>query len=159
MLRIASLLLAIWWILSDGSIAGLGFGLIAVALALFAARLIPPPMRARGTGLTVLRWRAVPRFLAYFLSRSLIAGVDVARRTLTPRMPLSPRVLVLRTELPAGPAQVFLMATLSLLPGTLGMSVQQDTITLHVLDDRDDAERDMRTAEGYVGPMFAAVQA
>lgn len=153
MLRLTPLLLALWWVLTDGSSDGWSFGVAAVALSLGALHVATSPERRDVH--EVLRWTALPAFAWFFLGRSLLAGIDVARRTLSPTMPLSPAMVRFPTELPPGRACVLLVATLTLLPGTLGVDLDGNIVTLHVLDDRTDIERDIRVAERAIGPLFA----
>lgn len=61
----------------------------------------------------------LPGFVAWFLWQSLRGGADVARRALLPRTPLNPAFVSCRLTIPQGPARVFLINCLSLLPGTL----------------------------------------
>ena len=153
MLRLTPLLLALWWILTDGSPDGWSFGVAAVALALGALHVAASPeSRAMQDS---LRWTALPAFAWFFLGRSLLAGIDVARRTLSPTMPLAPAMVRYPTALPPGRARVLLVATLTLLPGTLGVDLDGDVVTLHVLDVRTDIERDLRVAERAIGPLFS----
>jgi multicomponent Na+:H+ antiporter subunit E len=147
------LLLALWWVLSDGTPSGWLFGLVAVAIAVGAVLATAPLSTADSQDR--LQWTALPAFVWFFIGRSLLAGLDVARRTLAPSLPLSPAIVRVTTLLPAGRARVFLMATLCLLPGSLGVDLDENTITLHVLDARDDFEKDVRTAERFIGPLFA----
>lgn len=151
--RMTPLLLALWWVLSDGAPSGWIFGLLAVAIAVGAV-LATTPLSTADPQAT-LRWTALPAFAWFFVGRSLLAGLDVARRTLSPSLPLAPAIVRVATELPTGRARVFLMATLCLLPGSLGVDLDENIITLHVLDARDDFEGDVRTAERFIGPLFA----
>jgi multicomponent Na+:H+ antiporter subunit E len=54
-----------------------------------------------------------------FLRQSIVAGIDVARRALDPRLPLRPGFVVHRTHLPPGPMRNAFCTMTSLLPGTL----------------------------------------
>jgi len=151
--RWTPLLLALWWVLSDGAPSGWFFGLIAVAIAVGTV-LVTAPLSPADQQET-LRWTAVPAFAWFFMGRSLLAGLDVARRTLSPALPLAPSIVRVTTALSTPRARVFLMATLCLLPGSLGVDLDENILTLHVLDARDDFEGDVRTAERFIGPLFA----
>lgn len=153
MLRLSPLLLALWWVLTDGAPDGWSFGVIAVALSIGALH-VATPRETRDVN-DSLRWTALPAFAWFFLGRSLLAGIDVARRTLSPAMPLSPAIVRYPTELPPGRARVLLVATLTLLPGSLGVDLEDDLVMLHVLDARTDIEHDIRVAERAIGPLFA----
>jgi multicomponent Na+:H+ antiporter subunit E len=150
------MLVALWWVLSEGAGSGWSFGVLAVILALGAVQSMPRADNGPDVSSPALRWRALPAFLFFFLTRSIAAGLDVARRTLTPSLSLAPAILQLPTTLPPGRAQVFLATTLSLLPGSLAVSLEDSIVTMHVLDERADVAGDLRVAERYVGPLFHA---
>lgn len=142
-----------WLVLTGGAadswlIGGPVIVLIAVAVGRWR------PQRAH-----VVHWRAVPSFVLFFFSRSLAAGVDVARRTLLPSMPLSPAVVMYHTLLPAGTPRVLFAGVLSLLPGSLSVSIDNDTIAVHVLDDTMDTTRDLKQVEQHIAAVFGQVTA
>ncbi len=140
-----------WFVLSGGDAGSWLIGApVVVVIAVAVGRWRPE--RAHP-----VHWRAVPRFLGFFLSRSLVAGVDVARRTLSPSMPLAPAVLTYRTQLPAGAPRVLFAGTLSLLPGSLGLLVEDDQVTVHVLDHTMDVEEDLQRVERRIAAIFGQV--
>lgn len=140
-----------WFVLSSGDVGSWLIGApVVVVIAVAVSRWRPE--RAHP-----VHWRAVPQFLAFFLSRSLVAGVDVARRTLSPAMPLAPAVLMYRTQLPAGAPRVLFSGTISLLPGSLGVLVEDDQVTVHVLDRTQDVEGDLQRVERRIAAMFGQV--
>jgi multicomponent Na+:H+ antiporter subunit E len=67
--------------------------------------------------------------------QSLVAGADVARRALDPRMPLQPGFVTYATGLQAGAGRNAFRALLSLQPGTLPVSVEESgDLLIHCLD-------------------------
>ena len=137
-----ALLSATWWML-----AGTGawpFGAPVVLLALGASLLLTPPRATR------LHPIALIRFAGFFLVRSVRAGFDVARRAFSPRLPLDPSILCFRLRLPPGPSRVLLANTLSLLPGTLSVDLDDDRLIAHVLDASLPIEQELRVAEAYI---------
>lgn len=153
-LRLAPVLAILWFVLSDGVASGVGFGLFAVLIALGASHAARPSADREETAPPRLHWLAIPRFAVFFLGQSMLAGLDVARRTLSPSLPLDPAMRDVHIQLPPGPARVLLVATLSLLPGSLGVDLHEQWLTLHVLDQRADIEGDVRKAERHVGALF-----
>jgi multicomponent Na+:H+ antiporter subunit E len=113
---------------------GLGpANLVVAALAAFAAtwvslRLLPPgEFRLHPVPLTELVLR--------FLYKSIVAGIDVARRALDPRLPLFPGFIVYHTHLPPGATRNAFCAETSLLPGTLPCgSDEKGGLAIHCLD-------------------------
>jgi multicomponent Na+:H+ antiporter subunit E len=73
---------------------------------------------------------------------------------LRPRLDLRPVELVLPLRLAPGPGQLLLAATLSLMPGTLAISIESNRLHLHVLDERLPAEHEVRAAEQRIARML-----
>lgn len=138
---------ALWWIVSDGR-GDWAFGIPVVGLAALVSYRLQP---RRGTRLRAL---ALLRFSGFFLFESLRAGIDVARRALSPGLRLAPAFFDYPLRLPEGPARVFLVDTLSLLPGTLGVDLRKGVARLHVLDAGLPLESEVRTVERHVAAVF-----
>lgn len=122
-------LLALWLVLTGFSGADLIAGLAAAALAgWLSLRLVPNgTVRVRLTGLARLAGR--------FVRQSLVAGWDVARRALSPRMPLEPGFLAYAPRLPGGLARDGFTALSSLLPGTVPVgTTAAGQVMYHCLD-------------------------
>lgn len=142
------LLLLVWWTLTEGDPSGIGFGLVIVTLVTaISVRLFPP-----GTA----RIRPMPfcLFVLFFAGRSVTAGIDVARRLLSPSLPVSPGFLTFHLNLPEGGPRWLLANTLSLMPGTLSVSLDGARLDLHCLDTRDPIEADVRAVEQKVARVF-----
>lgn len=140
------LLAALWWTLAGG--AAWAFGGPVILLALGASVALQPARTVR------LRPLALLRFAGFFVHRSLRAGTDVAWRALSPRLPLAPAMIDCRLRLPPGPARVFLANTVSLLPGTLSARLHGDALQVHVLDERQPIEQELRAAESHIAALF-----
>lgn len=139
---------ALWFVLVEGGEGWLFGSILAVAVTLASLWLTPP---AR----FVPHLTRLPRFAAFFLWQSLRAGVDVARRTLTPALPLRPAVLELRITLPEGAPTWWLMTLLSLLPGTLSVGLHGRRLELHCLDARRSVADEVGVAQAQVARLFA----
>jgi multicomponent Na+:H+ antiporter subunit E len=82
-----------------------------------------------------VRLVALARLALRFLHQSVIAGADVARRALDPRLPLSPGFVVYPVGLPPGPGRNMLTTLMSLLPGTVPTGRdREDRLLIHCLD-------------------------
>jgi len=90
----------------------------------------------------------------FFLWRSLYGGVDVARRALHPRLPISPEMYHHRWRLPPGLPQVFMANTVSLLPGTLSAELGDEFLYVHVLDQTGAFASELMILEEYVAGLF-----
>ena len=142
-----ALLAMLWWVLSDGD-GGWGFGLPLAALAASASLWLTPP------GRHWMRLQHLTPFVAWFLLQSLLAGWDVARRILSPTLPLHPALLRVPLALPAGAPTWWLMVTLSLLPGTLSVRLDGRTLELHCLDAQSDVAESVDAAQRRLARLF-----
>lgn len=145
-----TLMLFLWWVLSEGDLAGLAFGILMVVLVTTVSLWLFPP-----TG-WYLRWWRLPGFLCWFVGRSLLAGLDVAGRLLQPRLRLHPGVVTLPLMLSAGPPCWWLANSLSLLPGTLSVELREQSIEVHSLDTRLDVPRAVADAQRRVADLYGA---
>jgi len=102
-------------------------GLATAALAATVSlRLLPPS--------TKLRLASVPAFAAHFAWQSIAAGWDVARRALDPALPIRPGFVSYPARFRPGTARnVFTLVT-SLVPGTVPIDDDGESITFHCLD-------------------------
>ena len=145
-LRLA-VLTVLWWILTDGS-GGWAFGVpAAVLITTFSLWQAPPAQLS-------LRASALPGFALFFVRQSLSAGWDVARRTLSRDMALAPELLRIPVSLPAGAPTWWLMATISLLPGTLSARIDDGNIEIHCLDARTDVTAEVCAAQRRIAVLF-----
>ncbi len=76
------------------------------------------------------------RFLAYLpwlVSQIIMANVQVASLVLNPKMPIEPALLVFRTGMKKGIAQVTLANSITLTPGTITVSLEDGEYIVHTL--------------------------
>lgn len=138
----------LWWVLAEGSRDGWLLGAIAVAAASWASlRLLPP--HVPGVLLTRL-----PGFLAFFVWNSLRGGVQVAWLALRSRAKLRPAILELVLELPPGAPRILMVGTLGLMPGTLGVRLQDDRLQLHVLDTGLPVAAEAAALQAHIARLF-----
>jgi multicomponent Na+:H+ antiporter subunit E len=93
-------------------------------------------------------------FIPIFLWFSLLSGVDVAWRTLHPQRPLEPAFIEYPWRLPPGPARIFLANVISLIPGTLGVQIKEQTLTIHVLKNHVKVTNYIHILEHYLVDLF-----
>jgi multicomponent Na+:H+ antiporter subunit E len=119
----------IWYMLTGGGAADLLVGAVAALAAVWTSLHLLPP------GTSHVRPSALARLVLHFLWQSVVAGVDVARRALHPRLPLRPGFVVYPVGLPPGPACNMFTTLMSLLPGTVPAgSTENGGILIHCLD-------------------------
>lgn len=118
------------WIVIDQSAkpANLVFGVLATVAATWVSlRLLPPDAGRVRLGVLLM---LLPRFLW----QSLVAGVDVARRAFSPRLPRAPGFVDYETGLPRGSARNAFELISSLLPGSVPTAETDSHIEYHCLD-------------------------
>lgn len=125
----ALVFLGFWVILAGPGLADLLVGAMAAGAATWTSlRLVPP-------GAVQISPIAAGRFIVRFLGQSVLAGIDVARRALHPKMPLRPGFVTYPGRLPPGIARDTFCTVASLLPGTLPADAREDgTLIIHCLD-------------------------
>lgn len=121
--------LALWLVLIGFSVPDLAVGIVAAASATWISVLLLPVSGRR------LSPVALARLAARLPWQSLVAGVDVARRALDPRLPLQTGFVTYATGLAGGPSRNAFRALTSLQPGTLPVSVEETgDLLIHCLD-------------------------
>ena len=141
-------LAGLWWLLSEGDPASWVIGLPPVAAAGWSVGWL-----GQGGGGAV-SFTGLLRFVPYFLWESLRGGIDVALRTLAPRMRIHPGLAVYRTELRREDARMFFVNCVSLLPGTLAADLNGERLDLHLLDTRSNPEAELRRLELAVARVY-----
>lgn len=138
-----------WWILTEGA-GGWMMGLVLCAAVTAVSLWLHPASRFR------IRLLQLPGFVLFFLIQSLSSGWDVAQRTLKPDMHLQPGFVRVPLTLPTGAPTWWLMLTLNLLPGTLNVRLDGQTLELHCLDVRQDIHASVAQAEARLARLFVA---
>lgn len=143
-----ALFCAIWWTLTSGRPDAWGVGAVAIVSALVLSLMLTPPRASRFSlaGLT--------GFAGFFILQSIKGGVQVALMALRHRLDLQPGLLEIPLRLSEGSGQILLTNVLSLLPGTLGVGLEDNCLHLHVLNRRLPIKRDVRRAEKWVARML-----
>jgi multicomponent Na+:H+ antiporter subunit E len=96
------------------------------------------------------------RFAPYFIVQSVRGGADVARRAFSRGPDLRPGYVDFRYTLPPGAPRVFMLGTMSLLPGTLSTRLRGDVLRVHVLDVEWPMEARLRELEARVAELYGA---
>jgi multicomponent Na+:H+ antiporter subunit E len=138
----------VWWVLAPPASGFLAAG----AVAILVGSLLHSSLGGRtGERLFPLRLAA---FLPWFLGLAVRGGIDVARRALSPSLPLSPDLLDYRLRIPAGAARVFFVNAISLLPGTFSTELRDDALTVHLLAREAGDEGSLRALEDRVASLW-----
>lgn len=142
-------LFAIWLLLSGHYTPlllslGVFSTLVVVALA----------MRAHFIDREIQPVLLTPSVLLYWLWLAwevIKANVDIARCILSPGLPISPRVIKVRSSQKTELGRVTYANSITLVPGTVTMDVDEDLFTVHALtkanaDDLESGEMDRRVS-------------
>jgi multicomponent Na+:H+ antiporter subunit E len=125
----ATMFLALWLVLTLGNGADLPAGIVAAIAATWVSVYLLTPSDVD------LSLPAILKFVLHFFYQSVVAGVDVARRALDPRLPLQPGYVSFPCRLSQGPARSTFCTLASLLPGTVPVTANDSGVVLvHCLD-------------------------
>jgi multicomponent Na+:H+ antiporter subunit E len=138
-------LFVLWLLIAGPGQADLVVGIVTAALATWVSLVLLPP--AKGS----IRLGPLVSLETRLLGQSIVAGVDVARRALAPRVVLNPGFVAYRCTLPDGPARSVFSMLMSLVPGTLPVDAAADgTLTIHCLDVAQPVARGMAKDEALL---------
>lgn len=131
-----------WVIVAGPKFLDLMVGVLAAFVTVWVSLKLMPPGDAR------VRPVKLAKYTLRFFRQSVVAGLDVARRALDPRMPLQPGFITYRTQLPQGKTLYTFYTVSSLLPGTLPTGTDENGATaIHCLDVTQPVARQMAEEE------------
>ncbi len=139
----------LWFLLTGGAASSWWVGLPAILVAALLSSFLVP--RAS------ISVKGVLGFIPFFAWHSLRGGLDVARRALHPRMPISPRMFDYPLRLESGLPRVVLVNVINLLPGTLGVSLRRNCLRIHALNFTPSVHAEVREFEQGVARIFRQV--
>lgn len=138
----------LWWLLADGQPSSWIIGIPAVLFAAWAFTRLNP--RA-GHYVSLI---GLLRFIPFFLTESLRGGIDVAARTLHPRLNIKPGFYRYQLELEDGLQRLFFVNCVNLLPGTLTADIHEDCIEIHLLSEDMNPEAGLSRLQEAVSQLF-----
>ena len=139
------IILTLIWLLLTGT-----FGLAMLLTGVVSASLIALLMCRRCTifkGMKMTPAALIYTFvyLAVFLFELIRSNLDVARRVLSPSLPINPGIVDVKTKLKSPMARMILTNSITLTPGTLTVDTEDDTLFIHWIDvsseDREEATK------------------
>ncbi len=83
-------------------------------------------------------------YLPVFIWQLVLANIDVAKRVLSPKIPLNPGIVKVPTELKGDFAKLTLANSITLTPGTLSIDVDGENIYVHTVFVKGETEEDKR---------------
>lgn len=127
--------------------------LITGALVAVVAAIATPRLAAfSGFRLVPTAPIAMVRYQFNFIIALIKANLDMARRVLSPSLPLKPAVVEIRTTLESDLGKLLLANSITLTPGTLTVDVCDDRMLIHWVDSlpgEDIAHATRAIAEGF----------
>ncbi|MCJ1708362.1 Na+/H+ antiporter subunit E [Microbacterium sp. VKM Ac-2923] len=145
----------LWLAATEAAASALVYGLATVPVVVAVTYVLLPRRRTarRGDhrGLAGRRVRGILIILGiagWVLWRSVVGGVDVARRALhLPRADIDPRWSEYETRLRSGPARVALALVMNLMPGSLSARLDGARLEVHVIDPSLDVHSSIAALE------------
>ncbi len=86
-------------------------------------------------------------FMVFFLVALIRANLDMARRILSPSLPLRPHIIELTTKLKSPLGRFLLANSITLTPGTLTVDVFDDRLLVHWVDCADHLDVETATRQ------------
>ena len=122
------------WLLLTGTLATdeLVLGGVVSLVAVFAAG--PRLGLLSGLRLTPLAPLHLLRYLGYFFKQLALSNIDVARRVVSPTLPVHPELVEVRTHLRSDLGRLLLANSITLTPGTLTVEAEGDRLLIHWID-------------------------
>ncbi|MBU0996812.1 MAG: Na+/H+ antiporter subunit E [Firmicutes bacterium] len=98
-------------------------------------------------------------YLPVFIWKLLLANLDVAKRVLSPKIPLNPGIVKIKTNLQGDFGKLALANSITLTPGTLSIDVEGDSLYIHTVDvkgknEEENRERISEPFEKILGGIF-----
>ena len=151
MIRI-SLFSVLWWIIvqgrSDAWLIGLPAVIVATIFSLKLSDHLPPILSLSGALV----------FISLFIRESISGGIDVARRTLSPKLLIKPGFDRYRLNINDPCGRLLFINCISLLPGTLAADLDGEYVDIHMLDTRQDPAPQLQRIETAIINMFRLEQ-
>lgn len=84
-----------------------------------------------------LPWKLLKFFVIYlpvFIYKLILSNLDIARRVLSPKIPLNPGIVKIKTELKGDFGKLTLANSITLTPGTLSIDYDDEGLYVHMVD-------------------------
>jgi multicomponent Na+:H+ antiporter subunit E len=136
----------IWLGLVEGNLDSLSIGIFVVVISsLISLKLIPPfPLNLKAT---------IP-FAGFFLWRSLLGGIDVAKRVWSKKLLINPDIITFQISINNELAIALFINTVNLLPGTLVVDIKNNLLEIHVLDKNMNNLHELEEIENKILNLF-----
>lgn len=127
------LLTGFWFLLSDGDLTSLLVGVVFIPLSIFVSAKLSDKVYIAHSGLHI-KLLQVPKFILFFIYQSIKGGVSTAQRAFSFNMHLQPGFIHYSVKhLPAGSPMNLFVNVVSLLPGSVSVVREPNSLLVHVL--------------------------
>ncbi len=92
-------------------------------------------------------WWRVPVYWGWLFWEIVKANIDVAKRIIDPRLPISPVLITLETSQATEFGQVIYANSITLTPGTVSLRIDKNTIEVHALSEELAADLETGTMD------------
>jgi len=86
-------------------------------------------------------------YVLVLLKNLIISNMQIAKRTLSKDMKLSPAIVAVKTELKSDWKKLLLANSITLTPGTLTLDVKDDILYIHVIEYHEGESKELLTQE------------
>lgn len=142
------LLTAVWLVLTEGSVSSL---LVGVPFILLATVYL---IKRQPSGNDQFSLLGLSMFITFFFTESIKGAIDVAYRVLSPSKNWNPMIVKYETALVGLSAKTLFANSVSLLPGTLTIRLDNNELTLHTLDARSDFIKEIARLEAKIAAVY-----
>ena len=153
----------VWWLLSLGEVNSISVGWLFVLLASIAAVVLykmfrDTHLRKAGYLLTGhISIIGVLSLLNYFVRSSVMGALDVAVAIIKPRATLNPTFIRYSCRLKPPLAKMLFAMLQNLLPGTLTVDTDEETLLIHVLKNDQQTVDQLMELESLIARAFGLV--
>lgn len=149
---------AVWIAATEASLAALGYGVVAVpAVTATTYALTGIPRRRAGLTRSARGALGVVELAAWVIGRSIIGGIDVARRAIwLPGPDIDPEWVAHTTMLETSAGRAALALVANLMPGSLTASIDGRLIVVHTISPSVDVAGALASLERRIARIEAA---
>ncbi len=129
-------------------------------VAIIVAAIITRYSRLRiGIDFPIRALKFIFLYLPTFIVAMVKANLDVARRVLSPSLPINPAIVKIHLNLKGDISKLTLANSITLTPGTLSLEIDDDCIYVHWIDIKTDDPKKIKKAivgslEKRIGGIF-----
>ena len=103
--------------------------------------------------ISIRAWRMF-RYFLWLVGRILHSGIHLSGLILHPALPINPKMIRHRCELPNNPSTVLLGNSITLTPGTITVEIDSRDLVVHAMDDSSADDVTSRRIERRIDGLF-----